>query len=155
MRRVLLGVLLVLLAVPLYADGEDAIVGLWMTDPDAAGGAARVEIRREGTSYSGRIIWLAEPLYSTGEGPQWEGREKVDRENPDPSLQDRPIIGLEILRGFHYEGGGKWSGGTIYDPNNGKTYKCWMKLKDGKLKLRGYIGFSMLGRTSYWTRVGD
>jgi len=155
MRRVLFGVLFLLSVVPLHAGEGDAVLGLWLTDPDDAGGAARVEITRDGESYSGRIVWLAEPVYSAEDGPEWEGRAKVDRENPDPALRSRPVLGLEIVGGFHYEGKGKWSGGTIYDPNNGKTYRCWMKLKDGKLKVRGYIGFSMLGRTTYWTRVAE
>jgi len=155
MRKYFLLLLVVMLAAPLYAGEEDAILGVWQTDPKAEGGPAHVEMIRDGDTYSGKIIWLSEPTYLPKEGPKWAGKPKVDRENPDPALRSRPILNLEIVGGFHYEGHQKWSGGTIYDPNNGKTYKCWMKLKGQKLKVRGYIGFSLLGRTTVWTRVPE
>jgi uncharacterized protein (DUF2147 family) len=52
------------------------------------------------------------------------------------------------------ENGDQWSGGKILDPDNGKTYKCYIAVEDGgqKLKVRGFIGFSLLGRTQYWLR---
>ncbi len=155
MRRIILGVILVMLSFPLHAGDADAVLGLWQTDPEAEGGPAHVEITLDEGVYSGRIVWLAEPKYLADEGPEWAGKPKVDRENPDQALKIRPILGLEMVGGFHYEGKQKWSGGTIYDPNNGKTYRCWMKLKNGKLKVRGYIGFSLLGRTTIWTRVRE
>jgi uncharacterized protein (DUF2147 family) len=62
-------------------------------------------------------------------------------------------LGLIILRDFKHDDG-EWTGGRIYDPQNGKDYKCFMKLKDNKtLNVRGYIGISLLGRTEVWTRV--
>jgi uncharacterized protein (DUF2147 family) len=52
--------------------------------------------------------------------------------------------------------GEEWSGGTIMDPNNGKTYKCYLTLEEeDKLKVRGYIGFSLIGRTQYWYRLAE
>lgn len=155
MKRYLPILLSLGLALPLFAGEADAILGLWQTDPKAEGGPAHVEITRDGDTYSGRIVWLSEPEYPEEEGPEWAGKPKVDRENPDQALKTRPILGLEMVGGFHYEGKQKWSGGTIYDPNNGKTYRCWMKLKGDRLKVRGYIGFSLLGRTTVWTRVEE
>ena len=62
-------------------------------------------------------------------------------------------IELTIMEGFSYNGK-IWSGGTVYDPENGKTYKCKLTLrKDGRLEVRGYIGFSLIGRTEIWTRA--
>ena len=82
------------------------------------------------------------------------GKPKVDDENPDPALQDRPIIGLVILKDFEFDGEEEWEDGTIYDPKNGKTYSCYMHIdEEGVLKIRGFIGFSWIGRSSYWTRV--
>ncbi len=82
------------------------------------------------------------------------GKEKVDRENPDPALRSRPVIGLRIFEGFTYDGDGRWKNGTIYDPASGKTYSCKIRLQDdGSLKVRGFIGISLLGRTEIWTRV--
>jgi uncharacterized protein (DUF2147 family) len=58
---------------------------------------------------------------------------------------------MEILSGFTYEDG-RWTGGEIYDPKSGKTYSCNMKLKANKLEIRGYVGLSLFGRTTTWTR---
>jgi len=71
-------------------------------------------------------------------------------------LRDRPLTGLDLFAGFAYDGDGRWTGGTIYDPNSGKTYRCIITWVDGNtLKVRGYIGVPMLGRTETWTRVPD
>jgi len=67
--------------------------------------------------------------------------------------KNKPILGMIILDGLK-ENGDEWSGGKIIDPKNGNTYKCYIKLKDKTtLKLRGYIGVSLFGRTEYWKRV--
>ena len=62
-----------------------------------------------------------------------------------------------IVKDFVYKGSGQWYKGTIYDPDNGKTYKCKIKYGDSDkvLKVRGFIGVSLLGRTTLWTRVED
>jgi uncharacterized protein (DUF2147 family) len=58
-----------------------------------------------------------------------------------------------ILQGLKRDGDNRWSGGTIYKPNGGRTYKCYLELQpDGTLKVRGYIGFSLLGVSQTWTR---
>ena len=74
-------------------------------------------------------------------------------------LKGAKILGLEILKGVSQEGDSKtWSGGTILDPKNGKDYKVYLEIqddeakKDAKLKVRGFIGFALLGRTQYWYR---
>lgn len=140
---------------PTPASPADQLLGTWKTQPDG-GDFAYVAIFRHGNVYSGKIGWLSQPDYPASEGPQWAGKPKVDRNNPDPSLRARPIIGLQILRSFTYDGGGVWSGGTIYDPKKGKTYRCKITLRpDGTLFVRGYIGFSWLGRTTVWTPVAD
>ena len=66
--------------------------------------------------------------------------------------KNKPILGMEILTGLKKDGD-EWSGGKILDPKNGKEYKCYIKLEGkNKLKIRGYIGFSLIGRTAYWYR---
>ena len=71
-------------------------------------------------------------------------------------MRERLLTGLELFRGFSYDGDGRWTGGTIYDPNSGKTYRCIITWLDkDTLKVRGYIGVPMLGRTETWSRVPD
>lgn len=141
-------------AAPLLAVDGDAILGVWATDPDGEGGQAHIEIYADGDRYSGKIVWLEEPLYTAQDEDGEEGEPKVDKNNPDPALQTRQIMGLELMTGFKFDGKGTWKKGTIYDPDNGKTYKCKIKVgDDGALNVRGFIGVSMLGRTSVWTRV--
>lgn len=137
-----------------FADDGDAVVGLWLTAPDEEDGQARVDVYKEGDRYFGKIVWLEKPVYDEDDEEGMAGQEKVDRENPDESLRDRPIVGLQIMFDFEYAGNNKWKKGTIYAPDDGKTYKCKLTLgEDGVLKVRGFIGFSMLGRNELWTRV--
>jgi uncharacterized protein (DUF2147 family) len=147
---------LVLAAAPLLAADGDAVVGVWATDPDDEGGQAHIEIYANGDRYDGRIVWLEEPVYLPGDEDGEAGQAKVDTENPDPALRSRPILGMVLMEGFEYDGKGTWHKGTIYDANDGKTYKCKMRLEgEDTLKVRGFIGFSMIGRTEEWTRVGS
>lgn len=157
MRRIhfWLVLMVVCVAIPTLAqDDGDAILGLWATDPEGGGGEAHVEVYKEDGKYYGKIIWLAEPVYPVDDPKGTPGELKTDLNNPDPALQGNPVVGLIITKDFVYKGKGLWHKGTIYDPDNGKTYKCKVRVgDDGELKVRGFIGFSMLGRTEVWTRV--
>ena len=156
LNRILLTAIffLIITGIPTYAFGDDngdTIIGTWLTTK-STGEKVHIEIFKKDNKYSGKISWLEVPEYPADD--EMAGKPKIDRNNPDPKLRTRPILGLEMLTGFEYAGKNKWKNGRIYDPENGKTYKCKMKLKDnGELKIRGYIGFSMLGRTTTWTRV--
>jgi len=148
---ILVALVLLLGAAPASADDGDALTGVWLTEPKPDGNS-RVEVVKEGDTYRGKIIWLEKPLY----GPDEEkpGELKTDLNNPDPARQSDPVIGMPLVEGFHYAGKNLWKGGTIYDPDNGKTYKCKIWLKDdGSLKVRGFIGISLLGRNTVWTPV--
>ena len=155
MKRFVAAAIFVLFTVlPAIAGDGDAILGVWATDPEADGGQAHVEIYAVGDQYSGKIVWLEEPLYTEDDEDGEAGEPKIDKNNPDPALQARPIMGLELMQGFIYDGKGTWKKGTIYDPDNGKTYKCKIRLgDDGVLDVRGFIGISMIGRTEEWTQV--
>jgi len=122
---------------------RDVIVGTWLT----ASGTAKVYISRDGDKYNGRIAWLKNPMDESGQP-------KVDKNNPDKASQTVPLMGLKMLKNFVFDDG-EWNDGTIYDPNNGKTYSCVIKYRDGKLDLRGYIGISLIGRTQTWFKVAD
>ena len=142
-------------ALTVSAEGGDDILGLWYTEPGTEDGMARVEVVKGADGrYSGTIVWLEIPVFPEDDDRGMAGQTKVDRENPDPSRQNVPVVGLQIVKDFVWDGKGRWHKGTIYDPANGKTYKCKARLTDeGVLKVRGYIGFSMLGRTTEWTRA--
>ena len=145
-------VLALFLAAGSFAFAEDvngdALLGKWLTEE----GKGQVEVVKEGDTYTGKIVWLQEPNYVEGE--EDAGTPRRDKNNPDASKRDQPIIGLVVLRDFQYVGDHSWKKGTIYDPETGKTYKCNITLKeDGTLKVRGFIGVSVVGRNSLWTRV--
>ncbi|PQJ23487.1 DUF2147 domain-containing protein [Tenacibaculum sp. SG-28] len=79
-------------------------------------------------------------------------RQKAVCEKCSGDKKNKPILGMQILSGLQKDGD-QWNGGTIVDPKNGKEYKCYIKLEEpNKLKVRGYIGFSAMGRTKYWYR---
>jgi uncharacterized protein (DUF2147 family) len=133
---------LALLASPAYAASP---AGLWATE----GSKGQVRIESCGEKLCGKIVALQEPNYP-------DGKPKIDRNNPEATLRERPIVGLAILRDIvaDKDEAGKWAGGTIYDPESGKTYKCTMTLQaDGSLEVRGYVGMPLLGRSQTWTPV--
>lgn len=149
MKRLLMGMFLC--ASVVGAGEREAVLGFWLTPPDAKNGAAIVEIRQKGEALSGRLVWLEKPLYPPGDPAA--GKPKVDRENPDPNLRTRPVLGLEILTGFRWDGK-RWVDGEIYDPVTGNTYRATITLEgQDRLRLRGYVGIPLLGRTEVWTRV--
>jgi uncharacterized protein (DUF2147 family) len=140
----------VLTTTAVWANG-DQILGSWLTPEDKA----VVEIYRDGDQYFGKFTFLKEPNYATGHEAGLDGQAKVDRNNPDASQHSQPIIGLVMLNSMNYAGEKKgkhhWKGGKIYDPGNGKSYKCTIKLNaDGSLDLRGYVGISLFGRSQVW-----
>ncbi len=126
------------------AQNADAILGQWLTGT----GKAHIEIYRQHGLYQGRIVWLRAPFNE-------EGRPKLDVHNPSVALQSRPLIGMVNLTGFRYDKAeGVYTHGMIYDPESGKTYRCMMSVRpDGTLSVRGYIGFTWIGRTEVWQRV--
>jgi uncharacterized protein (DUF2147 family) len=121
---------------------KDAIIGEWLVEEQTA----RIKITKVGDRYYGAISWLKEPVEN--------GKPQVDKNNPDPAKRTNPLLGLQLLQHFKYDEDNTWSDGTIYDSRDGKAYSCNITLLDkNKLKVRGYIGFSLLGKTTYWTRV--
>jgi uncharacterized protein (DUF2147 family) len=136
--------LLGLLSPPTFSQDSDRerILGTWLT----AGGESKVEIYRcDSVTFCGKIIWLRDPLK--------EGKPVTDDKNPEDSLKSRPVLGLQILRGFTYAGDRLWSGGKIYDPKSGNDYSAKMTLVDEQnLDLRGYVVIPLFGRTEKWTR---
>lgn len=126
-----------------FADDDD-IVGIWLTE----GGKGRIKIYKCGDNYCGRTTWINKSEYPNPNAQK-------DVKNPNPLKRNRKLIGLTIMWGLKYKGDNKWQGGTIYDPQYGKTFKCKTTLIDDgdTLKFRGYVGFALLGITAKWKRV--
>jgi uncharacterized protein (DUF2147 family) len=125
-------------------DEGDRLVGVWAP----SNGKARVKIEKIGNKYYGKIVWLREPIDPVTQLP------KVDKNNPDASMQNVPLKGYRLLKDFIYLGKNEWTEGTIYDPENGSTYSCLITMKDNNtLDIRGYIGLKALGRTDVWKRL--
>jgi uncharacterized protein (DUF2147 family) len=124
----------------LKAQSENAISGIWYNTEKTA----KVEILKKGSAFIGKIVWLKDP--NPG------GKPAVDKDNLDAKLKSRPLMGLNLLEGLKFDSG-MWEDGTIYDPKTGKTYSCQVTLKSKDvLEVKGYIGFSLIGRTVEWTK---
>ena len=127
----------------------DEILGTWHTTDDKS----IVEIYKKKDAYFAKILSLKEPNWPKNDEKGMGGKPKNDRNNPKPELRNRAIVGMEFMNDFTYAGKKRWTDGKIYDPEVGKTYSCKMTLvSDKKLEVRGYVGFSLLGRTVEWTR---
>lgn len=122
----------------------DAITGLWHTEEKDS----KIEVYKKGGAYFGKIVWLSDSI-----GPRNDIRRDVN--NEDEERQKRPLIGLNIVKELEWDAAEEeWNNGKIYDPRSGDTYSAFAQLEEpNKLKLRGYLGFSLIGRSTYWTRV--
>ncbi len=141
-----LTVLFVLIVTPMVANfahaqqATDPLEHVWYNEEQTA----KIQVYKGADNkFYGKIIWLKIPLK--------DGKPKVDINNPNEARRNDPIIGLLLLKGFKKASGNTYEDGTIYDPKNGKTYSCKITRKDNKLDVRGFVGFSMFGRTTYWT----
>ena len=148
MQRILLAALSSL-AFGLYscaAAAAPAVLGYWQTIDDNSGEARSIVlIEAEDDTVRGRIVRL------------------IDPPEPDPLCEqcpgdkrDAPVEGLEILWGFtESRAGREWSGGELLDPENGRVYRGRLRPRAGgaELEVRGFVGFSLLGRSQIWERT--
>ncbi len=143
-RTVLFIVTAFLFSFNIYSqNNEDDITGIWLTGGKEP---AKIQIFKTGDKFYGKIIWLKNPTDN--------GKQKLDINNPDKEKQKGTIIGLVMLKGFKFDGDDEWKGGDIYDPESGKTYSSYMYLRNwNTLRVRGFVGISLLGRTETWTRA--
>ncbi|WP_199139527.1 DUF2147 domain-containing protein [Pedobacter sp. ASV12] len=134
--------ILALSTLSVFAQKNDDILGKWVNPS----GEGQIEIYKKGDKYFGKLAWIKEPNDE-------HGKPKTDVKNPNTSLRNKPLLGLEILKDFVFEDK-RWTDGSIYDPKTGKTYSCNITLKEnGQLNIRGYIGISLIGRSESWKRV--
>jgi len=124
-----------------FGQSADKIVGIWVP----AKGTSQVRIfKATNGKYYGKVEWLK------------EDKDKLDVNNPDVKMRDKKIWGLMILKDFSYNTEkNRWEGGTVYDPDNGKTYDCymWFNGDDNVMTLKGYVlGMKFVGRAEDWKR---
>ena len=119
------------------------VTGKWKTIDDETGEAKSIiEIYKNDGKVYGKIVEILNKDRKDAVCTECDGAEK-----------DKPILGMVIMKGLEKDDD-EYNGGTILDPQSGKVYKCLIELENpNKLKVRGYIGFSLLGRTQYWARV--
>jgi len=130
-------IILLFFSFSFFAQSGDVLIGTYMTDKNEG----MVEISKRDNKYFGKLIWTKTPG-------------KLDSNNPDDKQKTEKLAGKEILKDFVFDGKDLWHNGTIYDPKNGKTYSCKITRDEkGNLNVRGYIGVSMLGRTTFWVKV--
>ncbi len=142
MARYMMLLLMLLMQVATFA--QDPIEGLWYNEEKTA----KIKIyKAKNDKFYGKIDWLKEPVK--------DGKARTDEKNPDKDKRNEPLLGLVVLKGFEKSGKDEYEDGTIYDPKNGKTYSCIITYKGNELDVRGYVGFSWIGRTAIWTRVQE
>lgn len=125
-----------------YAQSSKAVVGKWLNEEKDG----KVEIYENAGKFYGKLVWLKHPYEADGKTP------RKDSKNKEEKLRGRALLNAVILTGFVYDDG-KWIDGKVYDPKSGKTYNCEMKLENGNLKVRGYVGSPMFGRTAIFTKT--
>ena len=130
------------------AHAQATPVGLWKTiDDETKKEKSLIRITEAGGVFTGKLEKLLDPAA-----------------RPDPvcdlcndERKDKPLVGMTLIKGVKQSDSdkGRWDGGEILDPNNGKTYKVRMTPAEGgkTLAVRGYIGAPLLGRTQTWVRV--
>ncbi len=141
MKKNLLFIACLIFSVTLVHGQADKIVGIWVP----AKGTSQVRIfKATNGKYYGKVEWLK------------EDKEKLDVNNPDEKLRDKKVWGLMILKDFIYNTDkNRWESGTVYDPDNGKTYDCymWFNGNENTMTLKGYVlGMKFIGRAEDWKR---
>ncbi len=119
---------------------QDAIERTWYNHEKT--GKVKIFKATDG-KYYGKLVWL--------KVPEENGKPRVDKNNPDAAHRNDPLMGMQLLKEFTKEDARHFSGGTIYDPKNGKTYSCKITRSGNSLDVRGYVGISLIGRTTTWT----
>lgn len=124
------------------ATGAPDPTGLWLTENERSA----IRVRECGDRLCGEIAWII------------DGGMQYDTENPDESLRDRPMCGLKILWGLQQDADDprEWEDGKVYKADDGDTYGAELTVKGpDELKVRGFVGFSLFGKSQVWTRVSE
>lgn len=142
MKQFLLLTISAIISITAYSQQADQILGQWLNEEKDG----KIEIYKSGNKYSGKLTWASKMYESDGK------TSRKDVKNLEPALRNRELKDLVLLTNFIYDDG-VYADGKIYDPKSGKTYSCKMTISGEKLSIRGYVGLSLFGRTTVWTRV--
>jgi uncharacterized protein (DUF2147 family) len=136
-------VIIALFFVTIFYSQNQSVIGKWKTIDDETGKAKSiVEIYEKYGKIYGKVIEILEEEHKKKVCSNCSGEDK-----------NKPILGMIVIKGLTKEGN-EYTRGKILDPKNGKLYKCYITLESkDKLKVRGFIGISLFGRTQYWYRV--
>lgn len=121
---------------------QDITQGTWWNQEKSS----KVQFYKQGDKLYGKVIWLKEPNEN--------GKPRTDKFNPDEKQRSKPLMGLVFLKGFKQENAKKWEDGEIYDPKSGKTYDSYIEIvSPTQINARGYIGISLIGKTTTFTKA--
>ena len=119
------------------------IVGEWLNESKDM----RVQIFQKNGIYEAKVIWFACD-------PGFQMSDFTDKKNPNPSLRNRPWLGMQVLENLRFKGNNVWGDGQIYDPNAGQTFKSICRLEgDNILAVRGYWMYEWMGKNLKFSRV--
>ncbi len=136
MKHLFLLIILAGVSFPAYA--AQSVEGLWLTQNERS----VIEVSKCNLGLCGYVYWII------------DGGMQTDAKNPDESLRGEPMCGLPIMWGLKQDGEQSWENGKIYKADEGDTYDADIELlSDGTLKVRGYMGMSLFGKTQIWKRI--
>lgn len=143
-----------LLLIPALGWAADPALGYWLVHAEKHHGGV-IKLYANGDCLDGRISKLESPTVPASESKELAGQPQRDRGNPDPAKRTQPLEGLQVVTCLRRQADGSYADAQLYRPEDGKTYQGKAELSaDGNtLKVRGFIGFSLIGRSQTWTRL--
>jgi len=123
----------------------DVILGKWIS----AEKNLIVEVYKENNTYKSKIVW-----FTVSEDPSKAMNSRLDFKNPNPSLRNNKLVGLQILNGLKFNPeSDRWEDGTVYDPNTGKFWSTVVLFdNNGKLSVKGYWQFEFFSKTMHFEK---
>lgn len=129
------------IASPQVADAASP-EGFWLTEKKGV----IVQLYDCGDALCGKTVWMKKMTHT-------DGAPRLDVKNPDPALRDRHWCGITPITGLKPDGPGEWSGGEVYDPKTGETFNFRLRTEGPHVKVRGYVGVPLLGKSETWTKA--
>ena len=149
MKRLAVILIAIALASPSFSQSNaEKICGTYLVIEKSE--VSKVKVTRTSNgNFEGKIVWMKNPYFE-------DGSPKTDIKNPDPNKRNTPADKIVLLHNFKYNASDdEWSG-EIYNPVEGDMYKAYAKFESPKkLKVRGYVGLPIFGRSMYWTKLDE